>query len=201
MDQKERSEIEELRRIADCMEKSRDGHGVARQHQRPKELADTLDWVREMNRNGVGIEEDSIRPADQGGATFPDCMARTSQGDVIGVELTGPGLRWDGWTANSFKEIVGQAIEAKSQKAKTHRRDGTIVAGLDKLVLVMTLNMEAPQVEGFLEECHRPDSSEFDDVYVMLDYKPDGAEGRHPVFSIKGTDVQHPGQSSRERSD
>ena len=201
MDQKKHSEVEELQKIADSMGKSGDGHSVARQHQTAKELADTLDWVKEMKRNGSGIEEHSIVPADLDGATFPDCIARTSQGDQIGVELTAPGPRWDRWTASCFREMVERTVEKKSQKAKNHRRDGSIVAGLDRLVLLMTLDMEEFKAESFLEGFQLPDTSEFDEVYVMLDYKPDGADGRHPVYRIKGADVQHRRQPSREPSD
>ena len=194
MDQKKRSEVEELQRIADSMARSGDGHGVDRQYQGAKELADTLDWVREMNRSGCRIEEESIVHAGREGATFPDCIARTSQGDRIGVELTGPGERWDSWTEKCFRDMVERTIEKKSQKAKNHRRDGTTVAGLDRLVLLLTVDMEEFQAERFLEGLHGLDTSEFDEVYIMLDYKPDGADGRHPVFRIKGTDVEQHGQ-------
>ena len=154
-----------------------------------------------MNRDGRGIVEDSIVPAYGEGAAFPDCVAQTCQGDLIGVELTGPGGRWDSWTQNSFRELVERSIEKKSQKARIHGRDGTIASGLDRLVLLLTVNMEEVQAEKFLEGFRVPSTSEFDEVYVMLDYKPDGADGKHPVFRIKGTHDHHPGQSSRNRSD
>lgn len=201
MDEKERTEVKELRRIANSMGRSRDGHGVARQYQEAKELADTLDWVREMNRRGSGIDEGSIVPAEGERVAFPDCIALTEQGDQIGVELTSPGGRWNNWTEIGFREMVERTIEKKSQKAKSHRRDGTCADGLDRLVLLLTVDMDECQAQSFLEAFHVPDTSEFDGVYVMLDYKPDGAGGRHPVFRIKGPDVLLRGQSSREPPD
>ena len=62
----ERIEVEEVQRIADNMKKSRDGQSVGRKHQRAKEIADTIDWVKEMNRSAEQIDENSVQSVDKG---------------------------------------------------------------------------------------------------------------------------------------
>ena len=179
-------EMKELQKIVDSMNKSSDGYGVGRHHQRAKEFSDSLDWVREMNRKGKTIDEDSVITVDPDVADFPDCTARTRRGDYLGIEVTGPGGRWDSWNASKFKTTVLGAIKRKSEKAKNHRQGGTAMAGLTKMVLLLTLDMERYQVEKYIEELGMQETSEFDEVYVMLSYEPDGGEGGHPVFQIGG---------------
>ena len=147
--------MNELQKVVNSMNKSSDGHGVGRENQQAKEFADTLDWVREMNRLGKTIDKDSVRTVDPNVAIFPDCTARTDRGDCLGIEVTGPGVRWDSWNASKFKATVVDAINRKSEKARKHRQDGTVMAGLTKMVLLLTLDMERYQAEEYVRELAR----------------------------------------------
>ena len=176
---------EELERIVNSMNKSKDGDGVGREHQQAKELGDVKDWAKEMNRIGGKIDEESIRSVDQEQAAFPDCIVRTSRGDCIGIEVTGPGSSWDTWTADIFEKTVEQTIKSKSKKAKKHRQNGTIIGRINRIVLLITIDIERCQMDEYIEKLGIQETSEFEEIYIMMSYQPDDGGGTRPVFQVR----------------
>ena len=204
MTDKERQLFEALKRTEDTYRKR--GHATYwhadNKNQGPMEVGATKDWADEMNRRGWQIDICTIRKNSE---PYPDCTA-VMDGEKIGVEVVElvdenaikehpENPRYEGpeqflrefsiplppeWPIQKFEKYLREKVCHKDLRVK----DGSLSK---QFLLIVT---DEPRLDEVTLDEHlktiklqRPQN--FDGVFVMTSYVPDGrGHGHHPLFEV-----------------
>jgi len=104
------------------------------------------------------------------------------------------GEGWVTWSLESFQRSLREIIEKKDKKIQVKKESRLKEQGQTALefrlrgsfLLVFTPELYLQHdLEEYVEETELPRPTNFDRVFVMGQYTPDGHSGSHPVFEVR----------------
>ena len=103
------------------------------------------------------------------------------------------GDAWVAWPLEQFREYLGRIVDKKDKKASVKRESRLREQGRSALDLRLSesfLLIFTPELylqghlEQYVEKTELPRPRNFDRVFVMGEYRPDGGSGGHPLFEV-----------------
>ena len=188
--------LDELQRTSERDQKR--GHATFwnadRQTQSAMEVYAVREWAEVLNEQGRHIDIDSIQKNSQ---AYPDCLAEAF-GGIIGVEVTelvdgnaiiqhrilrdfkSPLSVISIWDPDRFRKTLAGIVSKKDLRVQD--------SSLKKQFLLIVTDepwLDEATVSECLREVRLRRPNNFNEVYLMLSYVPDGyGNGRYPVFKI-----------------
>ena len=103
------------------------------------------------------------------------------------------GEAWVEWPLKQFRQYLGRIVDRKDKQASTKRERRLREHGGNALDLRLSesfLLIFTPErhlqcyLEQYVEETELPRPRNFDRIFVMGEYMPDGGSGSHPLFEV-----------------
>lgn len=187
------------------------GHATSfnapRKYKSCEEVLSVRCWAKEMNRYDCRIDLNTIRKNPD---TYPDCLAMMGGLRKIGIEVTelvdrdairthpeippyeGPEHFLDNlekfqgplppkWTLEKFEQHLRNIVRGKNLRGKE--------SSLSKQFLLIVTDepwLDGNTLDDYLDTIELPLPCNFDGVYMMRDYVPDGdGHGNFPVSAVR----------------
>ena len=182
------------------------GFNAPRKYKLFEEIRSVKRWSEEMNKRGCRIDLNTIRKNPD---AYPDCLAMMGRLRKIGIEVTelvdraaisahpeippyeGPEHfvqnleKYQGplppmWTLKKFEHHLRNIVRRKDLRGKE--------SSLSKQFLLIVTDepwLDGNTLDEHLDAIKLPQPCNFDGVYVMRDYVPDGdGHGHYPVSKV-----------------